>query len=272
MTIFNDREASVHDAEPIECYEFVGSYQTYRYTSSDLTVIVNGQTFVPLAMKRSNIKVGTYEDDQTQLEVELPISCSLVKDYGFQVTPPRLLLNLYRVHRGTDFATDWAIVWKGLVSNCAVTNNKAKLLIPSVFGAAMSGSIPSVYYQTPCNHVLFDFGCKIPRAANMITTTITAISGNNVELADNGGKPDGFFIGGEVADIEHNDRRMIIGHAGNNLTVNYPFSNLKIGANVEVTRGCDHGFSTDCKLKYDNQINFGGTPFIPIVNIFREGL
>lgn len=272
MTIYEDRELSVHDGEPIECYEFSGSYKTYRYTSSDLPVIVGGNTYVPVALKRTNVKAGVYDEDNIKIDIEMPISVALVKDYGFQITPPRLLLTIYRVHRDTDFATDFVIFWKGLVTSFNIENNKAKLSIPSVFGDAMSGNLPSVYYQTPCNHVLYDSGCKMSRAANTVTTTVVAVEGNSVQIASNGGWPDGAFIGGEVADTSHNDRRMIVAHAADLLTINYPFSSLAVGTTVEVTRGCDHGFSSDCKNKFNNQINHGGFPFIPKINPFMDGI
>lgn len=272
MSVYSDRETSIHDGEPIECYEFVGSYKTYRYTSGDLPVTVNGSVFTPVPIRRSNVKAGVYDEDNIKIDVEMPISVALVKDYGFQITPPRLMLTVYRVHRGTDYATDFAIFWKGLITTFSITNNKATITIPSIFGDAMSGNVPSVYYQSPCNHVLFDSGCKISRAANTVVTTVVAVDGNNVQIASAGGFPDGAFIGGEVADTSHNDRRMIVAHAADLLTVNYPFSNLLVGTTVEVTRGCDHGFNSDCKNKFNNQINHGGFPFIPAINPFQDGI
>lgn len=272
MTIYDDRETSIHDGEPIECYEFAGSYKTYRYTSSDLPVTVGGNVYTPQAIQRSNVKAGVYDEDNIKIDVNMPISVALVKDYGFQITPPRLMLTIYRVHRGTDFATDFVTFWKGLVTNFNIVDNTATITVPSIFGDAMSGNVPSVYYQTPCNHVLFDSGCKISRAANTVTTTVVAVDGNNVQIASAGGWPDGSFIGGEIADTTHNDRRMIVGHAADLLTINYPFSNLLVGTTVEVTRGCDHGYNSDCKNKFNNQINHGGFPFIPAVNPFQDGV
>lgn len=272
MSVYSDRETSVHDGEPIECYEFVGTYKTYRYTSSDLPVTVGGSTYVPVPVKRSSIKAGVYDEDNIKLDVVMPISVALVKDYGFQVTQPRIRLRLLRVHRGTDFSTDFKVIWLGNVTTFNIANNTATIAIPSIFADAMSGNIPSVYFGTPCNHVLFDSGCKISRAANTLSANVVAVSGNSVEIDTLGVFPDGSFIGGEIADTARNDRRMITGQAGTLLTVNYPFSGLAAGTTVEVTRGCDHGYNSDCKNKYNNQINHGGFPFIPAVNPFESGI
>ena len=272
MTVYTDRETSGHDGEPIECYEFVGSYKTYRYTSGDLAVTVNGNVFEPALLKRTNVKVGTHSEDNIDLNIEMPVSLAMAKDNAFQLTPPRLRLTVYRVHRGTNYATDFSIYWIGNTYKWDVDGESCTVNIPSVFSAALAGNVPSIFYQAPCNHVLFDSGCKISRAANKVTTTVTGITGSVVQVATIGAFVSGDFIGGEVADIAHNDRKMIVLHAGNVLTVNYPFSTLQIGATVEVTRGCDHAFEGHCKTRYANQINFGGFPFVPSINPFESGL
>lgn len=271
MTVYSTHETSVHDGQPVECYEFAGSYKTYRYTSNDVAVTVGGSVYVPIPITRTNVKAGVHDEDSIEVRLELPITVELVRDYGFQVTPPSLRLAIFRVHRGTDFSVDIATYWRGNVSSITCSDNRATIVVPSVFGSAMLGNVPSVYYQSPCNHVLFDSGCKISRAANTVATTVVVIEGNSVQVASAGGFADGDFVGGEVADTVHNERRMIIEHSGTLLTVNYPFSNLAPGTGVEVTRGCDHGFDSDCKVRFNNQINHGGFPFIPSINPFESG-
>jgi uncharacterized phage protein (TIGR02218 family) len=272
MTIFSDRELSVHDSQPIECFEFIGSYVTYRYTSADIEVTVNGNVYTPAAVSRTGIRAGTHDEDNIQVEIEMPITMKLVVDYGFQITPPALNLTIYRVHRGTNFATDFSVYWKGPVTNIGIEDDKATFTVPSAFAAALSGAIPSIGFQAPCNRVLFDSGCKVSRGFYSVTTTVAATDGDVIQLMSNGGFADGLFIGGEIADTAHNDRRMIIAHSANLVTVNYPFAKLTVGTTVEVTAGCNHAFNGDCKNRFSNQINFGGFPFIPSINPFAEGL
>lgn len=272
MTIYSDKELSIHEGQPVECYEFAGTFQTYRYTSADVSLTLGGNVYTPLALERSSIRAGTHDEDNIQVQVRCPITATVVKDYGFQITPPALWLTIYRAHRGTDFAVDFAKYWQGPVTNISIEGDLAIFTIPSAFASALAGSLPSIFYQTPCNHVLFDSGCKVSRASNSVDATVVDISGSVVQISTNGGFPDGFFLGGEIADTSSNNRRMIIAHAADQLTVNYPFGKLAVGTPVQVTAGCDHAFNGDCKSKYDNQINFGGHPFIPSVNPFAEGL
>lgn len=269
---YDNKELSVHEGNPIECFEFVGSYRTYRYTSGDVPITVGGNLYSPIAMRRSAVRAGTHNEDNVQVQLELPITAEVAKDYGFQVTPPALDLTIYRVHRDTDLAVDAVIYWKGPVTSITVGNDIATIVVPSAFSAALSGNVPSVYYQAPCNRVLFSTGCGVSRAMNSVTAIVVNISGNVIQLSTNGGFPDNWFVGGEIADTAHNDRRMVIAHAADQVTVNYPFSKLAVGTEVQVTSGCDHAFNGDCGTKYDNQINFGGFPFIPSVNPFVEGL
>lgn len=271
MTVFTDRELSAHDAEPIECFEFVGTHETYRYTSGQDQVTVAGKLFIPIAMKRSKVKVSTQSDDRFNVEVEMASSERVARDYAFQITPPDLTLIIYRVHRGTDLANDWAIYWSGPVVAVTTKEGRSTFQVPSMLGGAMSSNVPSVYYQTPCNHVLFDGLCKLSRVAYLVATTVTQVEGTAVTLASNGGKPDGFFKGGEVLNPATGERRMIVSHGGPSVVLNVPFSRLNVGDGVEVTAGCDHAFNGDCKNRFNNQLNFGGHPFIPANNMFEKG-
>lgn len=265
------KEASTHDGQPIECFEFVSNYTTYRYTSYDRTVVVASQTFEPLAIKRSTIKAGTHEEDNLDIQVEIPATSRLAKDCAYYLTPPRLTMTIYRVHEGDDFATDYVIYWKGPVANLSVDKNIATIRVPSVFSNLLSGHVPSVFYQNPCNHVLFDGGCKIVRASHNVTTTIVLVSPTALQIASVGGFPDQYFKGGEVVNIPTGERRLIIDHTADTIQINYPFGEASIGQAVEVTAGCDHSYEGDCKLKFSNQVNYGGFPFIPTINPFIHG-
>lgn len=273
MSIYSDQEISTQNGFPVECYLFVGSFKTYAYTSADSQQTVNGIVFEPIApIKRGELNVGTSEDDNIVLKISLPVTTDIARDYAFQITPPSLYCTVYRAHRNTDMSINWAIPWQGPVDNFSVAKDECAIMIPSVFANALEGSVPSYFFQTPCNHVLYDTGCKVSRAANTLVTTVTAVNGAFVELASDGGFPNGHFVGGECADVSRNDRRTIISHAANAITVNYPFFGLQVGMEVEVVAGCDHAFDGHCKTKYDNRINFGGTPFIPLHNPFSDGV
>lgn len=259
-------ENSVHDASPVECYKFIGSFRTYYYTSADTEQVVNGETYFPVAGSRGTVRAGTQSDDSLALEIMLPFNLDVVQDYAYAESPPALTLEVYRVHRGTDFATDWNLLWKGKVSSFNVDGRVAKVRVPSIFSRALQGDLPSAYYQAPCNHVLFDSLCKVNRASYSTTTTVTDASALSVNVLDDGAA-DGDLVAGEIVNNRTGERRLILGNLANTISFSYPFVDMKVGDEVVVTAGCDHSFST-CKAKFSNGANFGGHPYIPADNPF----
>lgn len=263
-------EESVHDAAPIECYKFVGSFKDYRYTSADQEVTVNGEVYTPAALKRNGVRAGTHNEETLALELELPFDLAVVTDYAYAESPPKLSLTVYRVHRGTSFATDWALLWTGQVSTFSVQGRTARLRVPSVFSRALQGSVPNVYYQTPCNHVLYDGRCKVSPAAFTQSTTVSTVGINNVVVADDG-FADGVLKAGEIINDRNGERRMILGNVADTITIGFPFVDLVAGDTVTLRAGCDLSFST-CKNKFNNTLNFGGQPYIPSDNPFQGSL
>lgn len=278
MSAIDDMENSVHDSMPVELYEFLGSYKNYYYTSAAEPFLFDGRTYLPIAnLSRSSIKAGTNTEENAAVKVTMPVSADLVADYGFQTTPPRLLLNIIRIYRELlPYESNFRVYWRGPVTNISIKGRNAQLDVPSIFSSVLGASCPSFYYQSPCNHVLFDPDtCGVSRVANSVSTTVLTVlsSGQVVTLNSYGAFPPSDFVGGEIFIPSQNERRMIIGAgAGNNeLTVNYPFGRIAPGTPVQATRGCDHAWKGHCKTRYNNTERFGGHPLIPPVNLFESG-
>jgi len=268
---YTQSETSQHRGKPRELYKFVGTYGNYYYTSQQEDVVYDdgegAKTYKAAALKRGNVKIGTHEDDGLDMTIDLPVSVPVVQDYAFKVAPPKLRLTVYRYHTLDDVKVHWA----GPVTNIRVSKGTATIKSPSILSYALSGSCPSVYYQTPCNRILYDEGCKVSRPANTLTTTITGINNLTLTLASSGGFPNNHFRAGEVV-LPSGERRMIVAHSGTSVTINYPFSQVTRGQSCDVVAGCDHAYEGDCKNKFDNQVQFGGFMFIPNVNPFSNGL
>lgn len=262
MSDYDDKEESISDSAPLEIYEFVGTYRNYRMTSDSLANVFSGNTYNPVpGLKRSTLSVGTHQDDQVDLTLEIPIGEQIVKDYGFQTTPPSLVLTIYRLQRD---AVNWVAYWKGPVTSITVTDEFAKFRVPSKFGSMLAGNIPNIYIQPPCNNVLFDARCKVSRVSNSLDTLVSGINGRVITIPSLGAFAEGWFIGGEIAIPARNERRMIVNQVAGALTVNYEFSKISLGTSVQVTAGCDHSYEGvgGCP-KFANQRNFGGCPFVP---------
>lgn len=278
MSAIDDLETSVSSSLPIELYEFLGSYKNYYYTSAAEAQVFNGQTYRPIPnLLRNSVKTGTNTEENAAVKVTMPVGTDLIADYGFQTTPPRLLLNILRVYRElTPYESNYRTLWSGPVTNISIKGKNASLDVPSIFSSVLGSSCPSVYFQTPCNFVLFDPDtCGVPRSENSVSTTVLQVlsSGQVVRLNSYGTFSPDEFISGEIFIPSQNERRMIIGaDIGNGeLTVNYPFGRIGLGTAVQVTRGCDHAWKGHCKTRYNNTPRFGGHPLIPPVNLFESG-
>lgn len=272
MTDYDDMEDSVDQGSPFELYHFLGTYKDYFYTTDSIPHTHEGNVYVPAAgLVRDQIKAGTHEEDNIDLTIKLPITDQLVKDYGFQVTPPSLELIIYRFHR--EAATPNAY-WRGKVASVVTADTVATLRIPSKFGTILQGNIPSAYVQPPCNHCLFDELCGVDRVSNSIDTNVAGVSGRQITLVSTGAFPEGWFIGGEIVVPSRNERRMIIAQAGPVMTVNYQFSRLADGEAVQATSGCDHSRGPNGCAKYSNLPRYGGDPYVPgeSNNLFTQGL
>lgn len=266
MATYDELEQSGSDSRPVEAYEFVGSFQTYRYTSSDRIVNIAGNDYAPIAITRSRLQAGTHEDENLSLDLEMPFDIDVVRDYAFAETPPSLELTVYR-QQPSAVGTNFVIYWKGKVRGFTVTDRKAKIQVPSVFSLALQGELPNVYYQTPCNHTLYSGRCGVLAADHGFAATIQAVLGTAITLTTSPTTTND-LAAGEIVNDRNGERRMILANSGNSVDIGYAFVDLIPGDTVMLYRGCNHSFET-CRVKFDNVINFGGYPYIPSDNPFE---
>jgi uncharacterized phage protein (TIGR02218 family) len=278
MSDYEDRESSPTGSAPVEAYKFIGSFRNYLYTSANkvirLPTGLNGkvESYTPIAVNRSRVKAGTQEDDNLSLDLGLPFDIDVVRDYAYAQTPPKLQLEVYRKQQDSVSQDGYALFWKGLVRGFSVTGRSASVSVPSIFSLALQGEIPNVFYQAPCNKVLYDARCKVPRAAHTITRTIQGVSGTTVLLTAAAGGAASLYAAGEIVSERNGERRMVLDNAGDQIDIGYAFVDLKAGDTVQISKGCDHSLGPACKDKFDNVINFGGFNYIPLDNPFEGTL
>lgn len=267
MSTFDEYEESVQGSVPVEGYKFVGSFQTYRYTSADRNVVINGETYTPVAVTRSRVKAGTHEDDNLTLELSIPFDTQVALDYAFAQTPPKLELEVYRNQQDDPENDAWSLYWKGLVRGFTVSDRTCTVKVPSIFSLALQGEIPNVYYQSPCNHVLYSIRCGASRAAHRFERDIVSVGGVNITI-DGTPPAIGVLAAGEIVNLRNGERRLILTNDGPAIGIGYPFVDLQEGDTVELVKGCDHSLPT-CRDKFANIINFGGFHYIPTDNPFE---
>jgi hypothetical protein len=270
MPTYQEYDESVQDSAPIEAYKFVGTFKTYRYTSTDRIISIAGQDYSPIAVTRSNIKAGTQEDDNTSLDITMPYDTEVVMDCAYGQTPPELFLTVYRLEGDDPDGDAWITYWQGIVRGFSVDDRGAKVQVPSIFSDALSGDAPDVYYQVPCNHVLYDNHCQVSRLLNTFSEDVQSYIGGTVVTLQGIPTTNGDLAAGEMINTRNGERRLILGNVGATIDIGYPFVDLLPGDTVEMSRGCNHlGRDGDCLIKFGNYDNYGGHEDIPPDNPFQ---
>jgi uncharacterized phage protein (TIGR02218 family) len=167
------------------------------------------------------------------------------------------------------------VVFKGTVRAVSFTDNGylAKLSVLPL--NALQRNVPRRTYQYKCNHVLYDSRCQVVEGDFRFVNTVSAVSADGRTLTVPGldaAKGVGFSSGGFVTIPTLGEFRLILTHqATDQIVIIMPFAVSPVGTSVEVLAGCNHDLDI-CKSKFDNVINYGGTPFVPLKNPFTAGV
>jgi uncharacterized phage protein (TIGR02218 family) len=266
-------EQSKYDSAPIELYRFDGTFRSYYLTPHAIARTYLGITYQPAAgMTRNGIDLANHSEDQGELEIQLPVNAQIIRDYALQDTPPDLELTIFRIQRDTGDAITY---FQGRVKEVKLDEQTSTIVVPSRFREILASTLPTIYVQSSCNHVLFDDRCKVSRAANSQNAEITGVAGRTITVSTAGAFPSGFFTGGEILIPITGERRTIVDQSGLSFQVNFEFSRALVGQTITLTAGCDHSYdgAGGCP-KFANMINFGGFPFVPgrTNNVFSNGL
>jgi hypothetical protein len=265
---YQDEETGLTTGRPIELYKFTGTYNSYFLTSYSEPVTHNGQLYTPIAISRNKFKVGTQEQPENSLEVNMPFDHPLMSEYAYQNAPPDLVFTLMRVHEVDT--NDSVTLWTGKVTAFSVVGRKGSMKIPALFSYILQGNTPTPRFQAPCNHVLYDSQCGIDPALHQFVTTVVSVSGTDITVDSLPWVPNEGAAG--MLSNPSGESRMIMSNAGNLVVISYSFATISPGDTVTLRKGCDHAFNGDCKNKFANGDRFGGYPIVPDRNPFTSSL
>lgn len=259
---YTAQENSVASGRPVELYRFAIGAQRWTYSSGQTAVVYQSETYSPATIKRSGIEQGN-EINRAGIEIMLPRDNPLAS--LFIASPPEgvVSVTIYRQH-ASDSALETIVLWKGRVGGARLAGSELGLKCEPV-ATSLKRTGLRARYQLICRHALYSAGCGALKDSFRVDGTVAAVSGATVQVAVAASKPDGYFVGGM---LESNDgARMIVGHAGVNITLVAPMPSLSAGMAVRLYAGCDHSTAI-CLDRFDNLVNYGGFPFIPVKNPF----
>lgn len=303
-------EESAKEGNPIELYHFQAQGVSWRYTSADKHIYMAGHgqdesppsenyydiyfdenVYVSVPITRNDID-QTNDISKSDLEVTVARNNPLAGLFILNAPETVTSLTIYRGHKlvgsadvspefspeyspGDEFvpdrfeSTDFITVWKGRVVTVSFAGDEAKFNCESVFTSLKRYGLLAKY-QYICRHPLYSAGrCNVSKESYLHTGEIGEIDGLLLAIHGVDGQPNGWYVGGyiQIGQFVH---RHIVGHEGNVVKINKPLSpDIEVGMSANIYAGCDHSLAT-CRDKFDNLLNFGGFPFIPLINPFSD--
>lgn len=271
---FSGMEASARSGRPVEAYVFtVGGGRNIAYTNSTVGMIVphDGAAIFcePIPINRGSIR-STGSTDSAELEITVPEDASILSE--FESYPPSVVVqaSVYRQQRG-DTSGEWKRLWMGRVTGIGVKNGQGVVGCESIAGVVVRPGLRRNFQYT-CPHVLYGPACKAPRIPVNVTVASTDAAGTLFFSGENAFAPyekDDFY--GGVVEWTAAGEQQIRGIVrldivdGNIRVVLSGRSAVPVGAVLSFYRGCAHN-TDDCRVKFNNILNYGGQPWIPTKN------
>jgi uncharacterized phage protein (TIGR02218 family) len=274
---YSAQEISTSDGRPVELYRFnTGGGLQFAYTNAEVAVIDDALIeYVPGSLRRGQPTQST-EKTATQMTVTLPYQDDNVGTFA-QLTiddPPegKTTLTIQRVHL-TDSGNEFVVFWTGAVLSSAFNGDGEVELLCRGIKNIFQREGPRMSYGGTCQHILYDVGCGLAEVAfTDAGVIVTDIASDGVTLTLSGLSATS-YLNGKIEKDGGADNRLIVGHSGNQVTIQYPFrSDFAVGDIVSLTQGCDHIITGDCLNQFANTDNFGGAPYTPGLNPWAEGL
>lgn len=263
MSTYSNLETSAHGGRPVELFRFAYGSQVRTYSSGP-EIEYNGEIYAAFPIGRDNMQ-QTKELHKSPLEVLIPRTSELSLLYLAGNPEHVITLTVFRLHVG---ASDGPVVyWKGrIVSVDWPDTATASLKCESVFTSLKRPGLRA-RYQRMCRHALYSEQCGVDKATYAVPGTISAINAARTVLTVTAADAldDGWFTGGMV-ETPSGGFLFVTGHAGSSLTLANSCA-LAVSDAVTLYPGCARNRET-CNERFNNILNFGGWPWIPLRNPF----
>ena len=261
---FDARETSVHAGQPFELYLFQTQTQTWRLTSADRAITFNNNSYEPEAIFRTASSQGQ-ELKSGALTVTIPKTHELAQLFVSFIPPTPLSLVIFRGHEGEP-ESEIVTHFTGRITMALFGDDCELRAVPEQ--EILQKRIPGPKYQKPCNHILYDSGCTVDKALFNVSGPLTFVDDDVIKAAAFATQPDGWLDSGYIE--FGTERRMILNHVGDTLTLLTGLASLTVGTVVTAFAGCKRTIA-DCDIKFANLPHFFGFEFIPARNPF-DGL
>ena len=249
--------------KPVELYKIwrMDEAEFWYYTSGDVAVTYDGQTYTPASLKRGQSQYDS-QLEVTTMSVTASYIDDVITDF-ISINPVDILwIQIMKLHRGQS-PLESDVVFIGQIKSVSFKGVNANIKCVG-FEHFLKKTVPRWRYQLTCNHKVFDSNCALTADDYKTTETVTLDSSGIILTGTAfGTEDDGYFIGGEVKFGD--ESRTVVAHSGTSITMMYKMNDLESSDSVDVYPGCD-GRPETCRDKFDNVIHSLWMPFIPSEN------
>jgi uncharacterized phage protein (TIGR02218 family) len=258
-----DQELSVHDSRPIEAYRFTAPNSVHLYNDSDEEITINGQVYLPTSgLRRGAIDVGVSINTPRLMSVYIPFDCDVAVEQAYLTSPDYLIIEIFRVQRGTDYDTDNQKIWDSTAQAFESDGLMINITTQSIIASSLSNPLLNAVWQRSCNFILYDPDtCKANKATHTRTSDVTVVGDTAITVVDDQ-FDDHALVVGTALNTRTGETRLIIDNLANVITLAYGFNDVIVGDTIDLIRGCKHN-SDDCVEPFNNIENYGGFKFIP---------
>lgn len=272
MSYADNETHAVQSSTLVELYEFKVGVLTYRYTSADEDKTPsdeNGFVWQSEYIVRDSVS-HSEELNRANINVRVSKDNAIAKLYRGRPPDQTVVLTVFRYHEENVLEQDVVVYWSGRVLSCSVADTEATLICESTATSMKQNGLTRTY-QGSCPHQLYSPECGVLKPDHEFLTTVGAYADNTVDAVGASAYPDDHFTGGYLNWLGSDGNlqsRMIYGHTGETLTLDWEIEGLKVTDTLWVYPGCKHNMS-DCFNKFTNIVNYGGFPYMPTKNPYE---
>lgn len=256
-------ETSNDLGQPVFLYAFSIGDATFRYTSSDADIIINGYKWKATAITDDGIKQS---GDATVDTLSITVPSTLGPVALFQGTPPSqpIRIVISAMHEGD---TEAVTIYAGEIVECDFPQPGTATFACDAIALSMERAGLRLGWQRNCPYALYDAGtCNADKTAHAIPMTIIANpTSNTITVQGLDAVADGVLNGGFIQ-WDHPQRgreyRSVEDQTAAVLTMFGLADGLYYGLSIIGYPGCNRTVS-DCTNKFNNLDNYGGIPDLP---------
>lgn len=245
-----------------------------RWSGADIPLTVSGQTF-PLGpvIQRNAIKESlgleianldiTLNAKPTDLINGTPI-IPFIRGRGFDGA--NLKLERAFMPNWGDPVTGTINRFSGKVTSIGDIGGSTAVFSAASWLILLGVKMPPNVYQSGCMHMVYDAGCTLNPASFAGSGTISGNTG--LVLHTNLSQTTGYYSQGRLVITSGANsglqRTVRLGQSGGDMTLTNSFpAPIAPGTTFTAYPGCDLTHPT-CLSKFNNQVHFKGTPFVPV--------